>query len=164
MGRVRASVVLEASPEAVWEFVTRPENFGAYVDGYVEGRVLTPQAVGRGARYEWAARLGPIRLRSEEAVVEWIEGERVRYAGTLAGVPFRSMMEVAPTGERAALLTVAIEFDLPRWLGGRAGDRLLSRLVVRPSVDRSLALLGRRFPPVGNPIKGAPFPGKGARL
>ncbi|MCH9728543.1 MAG: SRPBCC family protein [Actinomycetia bacterium] len=67
--RASAEIALGASPATVWAYVTDPDNFAAYVEGYGGGRVTTANCTGLGARYEWAGRAGPLRLAASEEVV-----------------------------------------------------------------------------------------------
>jgi uncharacterized protein YndB with AHSA1/START domain len=145
LGPVVADGALGAPPEAVWAYVTDPDNFGAYVDGYAEGSVTTAERTGVGARYEWVGRVGPLRIATGEEVVEWNEGRRVAYRGEMAGIGFDSAMEVAPEGNGASLLRVEIDYRLPARLGGRALDALIVRRLVRGHVDRSLQKLASTF-------------------
>jgi uncharacterized protein YndB with AHSA1/START domain len=145
LGSVVAAAALAAPPEAVWAYVTDPDNFGAYVDGYAEGRVATAERTGAGARYEWVGRAGPLRIATDERVVEWREGRRVAYRGETAGVGFDSAMEIEPDGSGGSLLRVEIDYRLPARLGGRALDALLVRRLVRSHVERSLEKLASTF-------------------
>lgn len=145
MGSVAAHAALGAPPEAVWAYVTDPDNFGAYVEGYAEGRVASAERGGVGARYEWVGRAGPLRIAASEEVVEWHEGRRVAYRGEAAGVEFDSAMEVESGGGGGSLLRVEIDYRLPARLGGRALDVLIARPLVRSHVKRSLQRLARAF-------------------
>jgi hypothetical protein len=145
MREVVERVVLSASPLVVWSFVTAPDNFAEYVDGYDRGRVASTNSTGLGARYEWYARLGPARLRSDEEVVEWTEGSFVRYSGSMAGVRFWSAMHVRPAGPEATDFTVWVRFRAPSWIGGGLVERLIVEPTVRASVRRSLDKLTLRY-------------------
>jgi uncharacterized protein YndB with AHSA1/START domain len=145
VGSVVADAVLGTQPEAVWAYVTEPDNFDNFVDGYAEGHVTTAERTGVGARYEWAGRVGPLRIATTEEVVEWREGRRVAYRGETAGARFDSAVEVAPDGRGGSLLRVEIAYRLPARLGGRALDALIVRRLVRGYVDRSLRKLASTF-------------------
>ncbi len=144
MREIVERTTLAAGAAAVWSFITDPERFPEYVDGYAHGTVRSPHPVGLGARYEWYGQLGPVKLRSIEEIVEWTEDSCVRYAGSMAGVPFWSAMQIAAAGE-ATDLTVSIRVRVPAWLGGGVSERLIVEPLVRSSVRRSLGRLTRRF-------------------
>ena len=50
MRTARGSVRLAESTDEVWVFISHPENFPQYVDGYDHGRVTSAAPVGVGAR------------------------------------------------------------------------------------------------------------------
>jgi carbon monoxide dehydrogenase subunit G len=142
---VAAQLALGAPPAAVWSYVTDPDKFAAYVEGYGGGRVTTANRTGLGARYEWTGRTGPLRITAREEVVEWCEGRRVAYWGRIAATSFRSAMEVEPDEEGCSLLRIEIDYRLPARLGGRALDALIVRRLVRAHVERSLRRLSQTF-------------------
>jgi uncharacterized protein YndB with AHSA1/START domain len=143
LASVASHATLDAPPDAVWAYVTDPDNFAAYVDGYAGGRVTTAERAGIGARYEWVGRAGPLRIAASEEVVEWREGRRIAYRGQAADVSFDSAMEVEPRGGGRSLLRVEIDYRLPARLGGRAIDFLFVRRLVRAHVERSLQRLAQ---------------------
>lgn len=144
MGRVSERVELGAAPRELWEFVTDPDNFSRYVSGYVTGRALSDEARGPGARYEWTAALGPLRLQVRERVSEWHDERRVDYEGELAHVPFHSSMELSAT-DTGTELEVAIEYQPPLGRLGSFADPLLGPWLER-DIRQSLERLRRRFP------------------
>lgn len=145
MGSVAQHVRLAAPPAEVWAFITDHANFPAYVDGYETGTASPSGAPGVGTEYVWTGRLGPLRPKSTERIVQWRDGERVAYTGRLAGVPFDSSMEVHGDGEGGTVLAIAIRYRVPRRFGGSLTDRLFARRVVRGSVARSAERLVRQF-------------------
>jgi uncharacterized protein YndB with AHSA1/START domain len=145
LGSVVADISLGAPPEAVWAYITEPDNFDAFVDGYAGGRVTTTARTGVGACYEWVGRVGPLRIATTEETVEWDEGRRVAYRGETAGATFDSAVDVAPDGQGGSLLRVEIDYRLPTRLGGRVLDALVMRRLVRGYVDRSLRKLASTF-------------------
>ncbi len=143
MGQVVATATVRAEAGPLWAYLTDPNNFPDYVDGYAHGRVTSAQR-GLGECYEWFAAAGPLRLRCTEEVVRWQEREQVGYVGQLAGVSFRSAMTLLPHGANTQL-HVEVEFTLPAKLGGHIADRWLVTPMVRGSVQRSLARVVARF-------------------
>lgn len=154
MGSAHGRIQVEAGPETLWSWVTDPTHFPDFVEGWVDGGAVTPNATGPGAEYDWTGALGPLRLHTHERVVQWQEGERVDYEGTLGRVPFRSSMRVAPAPGGRAELEARIEWDVPLRLGGPASDRLLRR-VVQADVDRSLERVADAFA-TDRPARGVP--------
>ncbi|MBI5527275.1 MAG: methyltransferase domain-containing protein [Deltaproteobacteria bacterium] len=145
MSELREAVRLDSPAGDVWAFVTDPANFPLYVNGYAGGQVETAERFGIGARYRWMAHLGPWTLHAVEEVTGWVQGSRVEYEGSIAGVPFRSWMAVAPEGE-GSVLSIGVNYDLPPRRGGALTAVALSR-TVRRAMRRSLAVVERRFAP-----------------
>lgn len=123
---------------AVWEFIANPENYPDYVEGYVEGEMLTEKTSGVGMAFRWYAALGPLKIPSQEAVVKYEPPNLVAFAGHMMGIPFNSSMALAETGETASELTVRIAYTVPGWLLGSILDRTLIHSRVRSSVNHSL--------------------------
>jgi ubiquinone/menaquinone biosynthesis C-methylase UbiE len=144
MGHAQGRIQIDAEPSAVWRWVTDPSHFPDFVEGWVDGGVVTPNATGPGAAYDWTGAVGPLRLRVHERVVEWREGERVEYVGSLGRVPFRSSMEVEASPGSRSRLEAHIDWKVPLALGGAATDRLL-RPIVQADVERSLERVAGAF-------------------
>ncbi len=142
MSTVEQSVALDADREQVFAFVTDPDHFPDFVAGYHSGRVTSERAAGPGSAFEWEGRLGPLSLRAREAVTSWNEPEHVAYAGELAGVGFRSRMDVQERDDGRTQLSVSVAYETPP--GGRAVGRLLRPLVER-RLRRSLEAVRARF-------------------
>lgn len=158
MGTAHGRIQIEASPSAVWGWVTDPGHFPDFVEGWVEGGAVTPNATGPGAEYVWTGAIGPLRLHARERIVAWREGERVDYEGTLARIPFHSSMQVEPSDGGRAQLEARIDWDVPLALGGAATDRLL-RGIMQADLDRSLERVADAFatdrPEPGIPTRSA---------
>jgi ubiquinone/menaquinone biosynthesis C-methylase UbiE len=145
MRHVSDRMKVAADRRTVWDYVTNPANFPDYVAGYSAGEVLSENATGDGARYAWTGSFGPIRLSCTERVVEWEPDQRVAYEGELAGIRFRSAMELE-RAEGGSELRVDIGFE-PKHA---VVDPLIARLV-RHDIERSLESVRRRFELPGAP-------------
>ena len=140
MGKITQSIVLDAGIEDVWKFITKPDNFSRYVYGYVVGKVITPNLTGVGATYEWYGKLGPIKLKSIEKIVDWQETKHVAYSGILFGITFDSSMNVERIGEQTQLI-VSIRYKVPFYLGGTITDLFLIRWIIKDYIKKSLIIL-----------------------
>jgi demethylmenaquinone methyltransferase/2-methoxy-6-polyprenyl-1,4-benzoquinol methylase len=160
MSIVERNVGLAADRDRVFAFVTNPDNFPAYVASYAEGRVTSEHATGPGSAFEWQSKLGPLSLHAAEQVTGWRPPEHVAYAGTLAGVSFRSRMDLGERAGGGTDLRVTVDYQVPLRHGGRAADALL-RHPVALDVRRSLDALAARF---GRASSHAPSPDELAAL
>lgn len=145
MGYITGQINLHAEAQKVWKFITNPTNFPEYIYGYVGGKATTPNEVGLGAQYEWYGRIGPLKLKSTEEIIEWREEERVAYRGKMLGVKFNSSMTVQKAEGDGTMLVVTIEYEVPTILGGAITDTVLLKRIVREYVDQSLKRLGEIF-------------------
>lgn len=138
-------MILNAPAETVWQYITHPSNFPEYVYGYKNGETVTAHEIGVGASYEWYGGVGPLKARSTEAVVEWVDNQRVAYKGTMVKTPFSSTVTLARIDGGKTALSVNIDYRVPRYLGGSITDALIVRRLVREYVNRSLDKLTRKF-------------------
>lgn len=145
MGYVTRETKLPAKAEKVWKYITDPVRFPEWIDGYIEGNVTTPHGTGLGARYEWYGKMGPLKLRSTEEIVEWQDGKRVAYKGQLSGIKFRSFMEVNAVGRSETQIEIGIKYDFPVLLGGRLTDVLFFERFFQQYGTRSLEKLKALF-------------------
>lgn len=145
MGCVTAEIELKAPVDEVWRFITNPENFARYVNGYQSGRTLSVNPVGVGATYEWYGKTGPIKVKAVEEVVAWEEGRRVAYSGNMMWSHFDSSMEVESVGARSTKLKVEIAYRPASIFGSRLFDRPLIEPYMRRHVQASLARLRKIF-------------------
>ena len=145
MGTVRERVELGSDADRVWSFVTDPVHFPDYVAGWVDGEVTSADPAGPGSHFRWTGAFGPLRLRTEERVVEWEPGRFVEYEGETAGIHFRSSMQLDPLAPDRTALTVVVETKTPRRFGGALADGVVDRIVtsgVRASLERLTGAFG----------------------
>ncbi len=143
MTALQRTTTLSAPAEQVFAFVTNPDNFSEYVADYSNGRVTSDRSTGLGSAFSWSSKLGPVVLEAEERVVDWEEPRRVVYEGTLAGVTFRSRMDV-DDHEGGSALRVSVDYSVPASRGGRAVETVLRPMIAR-DIRRSLERLVGRF-------------------
>lgn len=152
MGKVIGEIIIRASAEKAWGFMTDPDHFPDWIDGYDGGKVLTPDKTGVGAAFEWYGKLGPIKLKSAEEVVEWAPEGRVAYEGTMFGVTFKSSMEIKDEDDSVKVF-VSIDYQVPSALGGWLSDRLFLKKMIQSYVDRSISNLKSQLERPGNDPK-----------
>ncbi len=143
MTALQQQTTLAAPAEQVFAFVTNPDNFSAYVADYTNGRVTSEHSTGLGSAFRWTSKMGPLSLEAEERVVDWEEPRRVVYEGQLAGVTFRSRMDVDER-DGGSELRVSVDYSVPLSRGGRAVETMLQPLIAR-DIQRSLQQLVGRF-------------------
>lgn len=144
MKKIIQKIDLDEKPEIVWRFMTDPKNFPQYVYGYSDGTTTAPHETGIGASFEWHGKFGPFKLKTREKIVEWLDGERVAYTGTMFGIPFDSSIHVREIGDRTRL-AVSIGYKIPLYFGGAITDAFFIRRMVKKCMQKSLDRLKDLF-------------------
>jgi uncharacterized membrane protein len=143
MGTIGGKIDLPADFNQVWKYITDPAHFPDWIDGYIEGKLLTPHPTGLGAQYEWYGNLLGFRLRSNETIIEWQEGKKVSYQGRIAGIAFRSHMKVDAAEKDKTILEIGISYRLPLRYGGMLIDAILFEKAFQKHASQSLKHLER---------------------
>ena len=112
-------------------------GIGAAVGGLSGGEMLTDNKTGVGSAFKWESSLGPLKMSSEEKVVEWVEGERVAYEGQHSGVQFHSEMQVRPVG-KGTEMTVYVSYDTPMGVVGQLAEKAFLQRMIEDHVGTSL--------------------------
>ena len=131
MARVRASVIIEASPAQVWKAV---EDVASHVDWMHDAtaiRFTSAQHTGVGTTFDCDTRIGPIKLVDRMEITAW-EPQRamgVRHVGLVTGTGAFTLRD-AGRGRTEFLWDETLTF--PWWmgagLGGRVGAVLLAQI------------------------------------
>lgn len=145
MGKISGQVTLPAEIEKVWEYITHPDNFPEYIYGYEGGKATTTNEIGLNAQYEWYGKIGPLKLKSTEEIIEWREKERVAYRGKMVGIGFNSSMAVERAEAGRTILVVTIGYRVPKILGGAIVDTLFIKKIMQEYIDKSLEKLSEIF-------------------
>lgn len=136
MVKITEKIVLNAEPRIVWKFITAPKNFPKYVYGYAHGKIISSNATGIGASYEWYGKFGPFWIKSIEEIIRWKAEKYVAYFGKMFGIKFNSFMQVKRIKKQTQLI-VSIKYGVPLYFGGKIMDWLLISRVVKDYVKKS---------------------------
>ena len=129
----RTSVRIAASPERVWDMVTRAERMPEWQANIVEITQITGRLDRVGASYTVVAHIPP-GLRTEERW-EVTEVDPLRLLAAAGGAPFGGAMRARNTlvglegGESWTEFTTEMEYDLPGGIVGKITDRILQHAV-----------------------------------
>ncbi len=88
MGIINKEIVIKTQGDKTFDYMCDPDHFHEWIDGYENGKFLTPHKTGMGSAFKWHATVGPLKVGSSELVVEWIPGKRVAYRGSMFGVAY----------------------------------------------------------------------------
>lgn len=143
MGRISVSHEIDASPARVWRVVEPIEH---HVDWMLDARSIQfegEQHRGVGTRFVCETRLGPIALHDRMEITEWEPEQRmgVRHSGVVTG---SGTFELVPIDlDRRTRFTWTEELHFPWYLGGRLGELLGGRWLLRSIWRHNLRTLAR---------------------
>jgi len=123
MARVRASVIIEATPDQVWAAV---EDISTHVDWMHDAtaiRFTTEQRAGVGTTFDCDTKVGPLKLVDRMEITAWEPARTmgVRHVGLVTGTGAFHLREAA-TGRTEFLWDEELLF--PWWMGGPIGGRV----------------------------------------
>ncbi len=142
MGRIRVSTLIDAPPADVWRVVEPIERHVEWMRDAAAIRFVGARTRGVGTEFECDTKVGPLRLTDRMAITEW-EPETamgVRHDGVVTGTG-RFTLERA--GAAATVFSWEETLRFPWWLGGRLGEAVGGRFVLRRIWKANLAGLKR---------------------
>lgn len=123
MARVRASVIIEATPEQVWAAVEDISTHVEWMHDATAIRFTTEQRAGVGTTFDCDTKVGPLKLVDRMEITAWEPARRmgVRHVGLVTGTGAFHLREAAP--DRTEFLWDE-ELIFPWWMGGPVGGRV----------------------------------------
>jgi hypothetical protein len=131
----------------VWEVVEPIERHVDWMRDAVAIRFEGEQQRGVGTRFACDTRVGPLRLVDRMEITDWVPQEvmGVRHTGLVTGTGTFTLTPI-DLGRRTRF-TWTEDLRFPWWLGGRAGELLGGRLVMRAIWRGNLRRLARLVSP-----------------
>lgn len=123
MARVRAAVIIEATPTEVWAAVEDISTHVSWMHDAVAIRFTSSQHQGVGTTFDCDTKVGPIKLVDRMEITAWEPGRRmgVRHVGLVTGSGAFTLREAG--AQRTEFLWDE-SLTFPWWLGGELGGRL----------------------------------------
>ncbi len=131
--RLRESIVIAASPRAIWDYLLEPDNALNYMAGVTRWDVEGDKRSGLGARYRMLMRVGSAETGGLVEIVE-CSPERDMAWSSVTGVDQRGrwrLREIAPDRTR-------VEFRFAYGVAGAGITGYISERVAAPSIRRNL--------------------------
>jgi ligand-binding SRPBCC domain-containing protein len=125
MSTIRKSVRIEAPVEAVYDFVTHPENLVEIWPSMVEVKNVTRSADGAHS-FDWTYKMAGVKFRGH-AVTEKAEPYRRNVTVNEKGIPSRFTWTYDATARDQTMVTMEVEYTTP--------NRILKALA-EPFVNR----------------------------
>ncbi len=123
MARVRASVIIEATPSEVWSAVEAVETHVDWMHDAAAIRFTSSQRSGVGTTFDCDTKVGPIKLVDRMEITAW-EPERtmgVRHVGIVTGTGAFTLRDA---GRNRTEFLWDEELIFPWWMGGPLGGRV----------------------------------------
>jgi hypothetical protein len=138
VSRIAVIIEIDAAPAVVWAAVEPLERHVDWMSDAVAIRFETDQTRGVGTAFQCDTKVGPITLVDRMQITDW-EPERamgVRHTGVVTG---SGMFTLTPIdlGRRTRFAWTE-ELRFPWWLGGRLGELVGGKLVMRAIWRRNL--------------------------
>lgn len=134
MGRVRVSVIIDASPAEVWDEVRHVERHVSWMADAAVIRFTTARVEGMGTAFECDTRVGPFRLTDHMEITEWRRARSmgVRHTGIVRGEGRFTLRPVRRAGRPVRTrFTWSERLVFPWWLGGPFGGIVGVRVMKR---------------------------------
>jgi uncharacterized protein YndB with AHSA1/START domain len=148
------SLVIDASPDALFAFVSNPENIPHYQSKVVATRITSVGPVGQGTRFEETVAMGPGKMHVACEIVTFEAPRRVAFSarGKAVHCDAEYTFEPVPGGTRVRVAGCA------RLQGFRKVMEPLMRGQIRGGVRQELALIRERMAAslTTGPLRAAP--------
>jgi hypothetical protein len=143
MSRITVGIELDATPDEVWDVVEPVERHVDWMADAVAIRFEGDQTRGVGTRFTCDTKVGPITLTDHMEITRWEPGRAmgVRHTGVVTGDGVFTL-EAIDLGRRTRF-TWTENLRFPWFLGGRLGELVGGRLVMRGIWRRNLRSLRR---------------------
>lgn len=143
MTRITVSTDLDAPPERVWALLEPIERHVDWMADAIAIRFHGEQRRGVGTTFACDTKVGPIRLVDEMEITRWEPSVAmgVRHTGVVTG---SGTFRLTPIDlGRRTRFTWSEDLAFPRWLGGRLGELVGGRFLMRSIWRRNLRALER---------------------
>ncbi len=117
------SIVIDATQDAVFAYVTDPAKMAEWLPNMVETHNIVGS--GEGQQYEWTYKLSGILYHGESVVVEYVSGSHAVHQ-TIGSVNSTWHFRVEPAGDRSKF-TLDVEYEVPVPILGRIAERIIKR-------------------------------------
>jgi uncharacterized membrane protein len=141
--RVERQLVVNAPRDAVWDYVTDPDNYTLFFSGITRWEVDGRKKRGCGARYRMLMRVGSAEVGGLVEVVEFDEPGDMAWTSVM-GVDQRGRWRLREHGPNRTNVMFRMSYHAPGGLLGWLSDQL-SAPMVRTNVQQTLENLKRHI-------------------
>jgi acyl-CoA synthetase (AMP-forming)/AMP-acid ligase II/ribosome-associated toxin RatA of RatAB toxin-antitoxin module len=130
--RVEECIVIDASPEEIWERITDPDRYREFMHGVTRWEVEGRKKRGKGARYRLNMAVGSAQVGGLVEIVEFDEARDMAWTSVL-GIDQRGRWRLRETGDGRTRVTLRLSYQSPSQILGFIADQ-----VSAPTVRRNL--------------------------
>jgi carbon monoxide dehydrogenase subunit G len=141
--RVEKRIAVDASPTAVWEFISEPDNYQLFMAGITRWEVEGSRRRGAGARYAMRMRIGSAEIGGLIEVVEFDEPLELAWTG-ITGIDQRGRWRLREREDGGTDVTLRLGYHAEGGLLGTLAERVAAP-IVGANLRRSLEELKRRL-------------------
>ena len=131
--RLNESIVISASPELIWDYITDPANSLHYMSGVTRWEVVGDQRIGLGARYRMLIKVGSAEVGGLIEVVEFSERRDMAWS-SVTGVDQRGRWRLRELSEGRT----RVELRFAYGVAGSGITGYLSELIAAPGLSSNL--------------------------
>ena len=136
--RIAVSIEIDAPTERVWEIVEPVERHIDWMHDAVAIHFLTDQRRGVGTTFLCDTKVGPIKLVDKMEITEWEPNAAmgVRHTGLVTGTGVFTLTPIDM--DRRTRFSWVEELTFPWWLGGKLGEAIGGKIVLKAIWRRNL--------------------------
>lgn len=151
MSDLRVEVVIDATPERVWDEVRHIDRHTDWMHDAVEITFLTDQRSGIGTTFDTLTRVGPLKTMDRMEITEWVDREvmGVRHTGAVTGT---GRFTLTAEGDSTRFVWEE-DLEFPWFFGGPIGERAggpLLALIWRRNINLLKAIIETGHRPSGD--------------
>lgn len=127
MSHLRVDVMIEATPDQVWEEVRHIDRHVDWMRDAAEITFLSEQRSGVGTTFDTLTKVGPLSTMDRLEITEWVEREAmgVKHTGSVTGI---GRFTLEPVGESTRFVWEE-DLEFPWFFGGAVGGRIGSPIL-----------------------------------
>jgi uncharacterized protein YndB with AHSA1/START domain len=125
MRKITRTIVVNTSPERVFDFVDQPENLLMVWPGMIEVAGIQKEPSG-GHSFDWVYKMAGVRFHGHSEVVR-VERPRLMEAKNEKGIPSKFRWAFEAKGE-GTQITLDIEYTIPTPVLGKVAEAVVAKI------------------------------------
>ena len=126
--RVEECISIDAPCEEIWEEVSNPSRYPAFMSGITRFDIEGDQERGTGARYRMRMRVGSAHVGGLVEVVEYLENNEMAWT-SVTGIDQRGRWRLREQDDGSILVTLRLSYTAPGTFLSTIADVVSSRMV-----------------------------------